>query len=707
MQAFLVKQGFPIRHRRAIHQNAELAKRVRQLWEQNLLPSEQLRILNEEGYEITTAQLDRVRRKQGCYLRDQSTGKPKERKRPATEKGQDGDDETEDSDEEDSDEEDSSDEDGSDESDNNAAATGQPLSLRAVLDRRTEIEQNVTPAELWELDQQKRQRAVESWELYVSKKRRHRRTEYRGLPADPPGPPRYPSETSLTEVKEILQLDKDNYNATRDAFQRICEREGIIKKTLAGPEKWQLAKDCLVRESMHLRAVMWDTNGADQKTLAIDLLCCNVTKQMRIKPKKMTLADARRILGLNPQQGRDVRVKAFELFAENRFQGRPEFGEQRWQELKRQWIWSFDYLANTVLATHDPNYAQKMKCVDMLLKDAMKRWGDMAREKKLKEAATGSEQATPDPHKQQREAAKAAEAAAKKEAQLQRKAAKADDKAKREALIKARLAERDAKREAKRLAAEASGRRGRGRPPKNQTTTTALTASTRITRSTTAKHSQARFGLPAADLPPSTPAQHHQEVEDDEDDDDDDDYMPLGPDFQDEDDDHSIDQELERQCIAEFEAAQAAAKEARAKAATEKPRPAREKVTLTPASSIQPASHAAPSLSQTATTSATFAPLDRNPMLLYFRLLPASTIVATRKTWISQLRSPHFEDLQKLAASKFPGSKCESIQGVVKFGGQESEELLLPVNDQEELEAYLEHLRETGTGAPTFGVQLV
>ncbi|KAL9626526.1 MAG: hypothetical protein Q9164_007859, partial [Protoblastenia rupestris] len=48
---------------------------------------------------------------------------------------------------------------------------------------------------------------AESDQRWQEKKRRRRTRGWAGMPADPPGPPRFPSETTLDESKVFLSLD--------------------------------------------------------------------------------------------------------------------------------------------------------------------------------------------------------------------------------------------------------------------------------------------------------------------------------------------------------------------------------------------------------------------------------------------------------------------------------------------------------------------
>ncbi|KAI5283426.1 hypothetical protein KEM55_001570, partial [Ascosphaera atra] len=67
---------------------------------------------------------------------------------------------------------------------------------------------------------------LESAERWAARKRRRRTKSWAGLPADPPGPPRFPSETTIDESKQFLQLDNELYREVRERFQSICQEYG-------------------------------------------------------------------------------------------------------------------------------------------------------------------------------------------------------------------------------------------------------------------------------------------------------------------------------------------------------------------------------------------------------------------------------------------------------------------------------------------------
>jgi hypothetical protein len=226
-------------------------------------------------------------------------------------------------------------------------------------------------------DYRKRVLAAESDEKWATRKRRRRTRAWAGLPADPPGPPRFPSETTLEESKTILNLDNDQYKDFRQRFQRICQDAGVLKKTIAGPEKWEAVKEQLIRESMNLRALLWDKDDMDARKLAIDVICCDVTKRMRMASKQMTLAEAKNILGMNPEEGREVRFAFYRILADDNFGGKLESGEDHWNELKQKWFAGSELIQKLLSSTDAAtSRAERIKAIDMLARDVMKRYRD-------------------------------------------------------------------------------------------------------------------------------------------------------------------------------------------------------------------------------------------------------------------------------------------------------------------------------------------
>lgn len=219
---------------------------------------------------------------------------------------------------------------------------------------------------------------AESAERWATRKRRRRTRGWAGLPADPPGPPRFPSETTIDESKSFLSLDNRLYRDIRARFQRICEETSIIKKTIAGPERWEAAKDRLIQESEHLQGVFWGNDeNQEAKKLALDVVCSDVTKRMRTLERRMTIAEAKNSLGVNPEESRQLRNAFYQVLKADHFTSKLEAGEDHWKELKAQWI-NGNQLLQDILAPGDadPQHQEKVKAMEVLCRDVMKRLRD-------------------------------------------------------------------------------------------------------------------------------------------------------------------------------------------------------------------------------------------------------------------------------------------------------------------------------------------
>lgn len=322
---------------------------MKELWETNTTQRDMLRILNEEGYEIKERELMRVRAKNRWLLRvpngmkdPGTTVSPSvkqsaseiEREIPASH----------------------------DQGAPAVQAASPPLSPQVVAKRKERFEKL----------------QAESDQRWQEKKRRRRTRGWAGMPADPPGPPRFPSETTLDESKTFLSLDNAMYREVRNHFQRVCDESDILKKTLAGSEKWQQAKDRLIQENSHLQRVFWAENTQlDAKALALDVICTDVTKRMRTMERRMTIAEAKNALGINPEESRQVRNAFYSTLKNDHFTSKLETGDEHWKELKEQWMQGQPLLL-AILApgNADPDHANKVRAIEVLCRDVMKRLRD-------------------------------------------------------------------------------------------------------------------------------------------------------------------------------------------------------------------------------------------------------------------------------------------------------------------------------------------
>ncbi|RHZ43824.1 Clr5 domain-containing protein [Aspergillus thermomutatus] len=336
--------GFPSKQNPA-HKNAELVARVKQLWERNTSQRDMLRVLNEEGFEIKERELMRVRAKNRWLLRVPNGMKSQATVRPSVQLPED---------------------EGLLALQQEVYKTAEPFYDAQNLPADSPVMRPPSPslsADVLAKRQERLERLkAESAERWASRKRRRRTREWAGLPADPPGPPRFPSETTIDE----------------NQFQKICEEAGFIKKTAAGPERWQEAKNRLIQESEHLQRVFWeDPNQLDAKALALDVVCTDVTKRMRTLERRMTIAEAKNALGINPEESRQIRNAFYNTLKADHFTSKLEAGDEHWKRLKERWIQETELLQRILApGSADPQHATKLKALEVLCRDVMKRLRD-------------------------------------------------------------------------------------------------------------------------------------------------------------------------------------------------------------------------------------------------------------------------------------------------------------------------------------------
>jgi hypothetical protein len=345
------------------HKNAALVQRVKELWDCNTSQREMLRTLNDEGFDIKERELMRVRAKNRWLLRVPNGMKSKKRDSDQDVINQlqqalypDGQ---------------MADAEGEDEAIEEMIM--EPLPVRTRGDSPP-----LSPEVMAKRQERLAKLQAESAERWATRKRRRRTRGWAGLPADPPGPPRFPSETTIDESKSFLSLDNRLYRDIRSRFQRICEEAGIIKKTIAGPERWEAAKDSLVQESPHLQGVFWaNDENQEAKKLALDVVCSDVTKRMRTLERRMTIAEAKNALGVNPEESRQLRNAFYQTLKADHFTSKLEAGEDHWKELKATWINDSELLQNILApGDADPQHQDKVKAMEVLCRDVMKRLRD-------------------------------------------------------------------------------------------------------------------------------------------------------------------------------------------------------------------------------------------------------------------------------------------------------------------------------------------
>ncbi|ORY14156.1 hypothetical protein BCR34DRAFT_451940, partial [Clohesyomyces aquaticus] len=392
-------RGFTPSKQNPAHKNPALIARVQQLWENNVMQKDMLDILHGEGFEISDRELVRLRLKFKWLLRESRTNeygnldkppKKKKQKRSGAKRAnvslieQLADAILR---EDESSEEDDSDDQGEPSGPPDQLPTPTPQHSSQPEARSAPEAPHLSPEELRRRQEHIAQLKAESDERWRTRKRRRRTRGWAGLPADAPGePPRFPSETTLDESKAYLGLSNGEYRHIRDQFQAICEESEVIKKTVAGPEKWGRVKERLIHENEHLSTVFQQDPEARQqsmqmvtpsnvKALSLDVICLDVTKRMRTVGTRMGIPDAKNVLGLNPEESRRIRKALVAKLQAEHFTSRLEIGDDRWNELKQAWIQESERLSQLLAPDpSDPKRAEKTKALEVLARDILKRF---------------------------------------------------------------------------------------------------------------------------------------------------------------------------------------------------------------------------------------------------------------------------------------------------------------------------------------------
>ena len=315
-----------------------------------------LTILRGEGWDVKERELTKLRKDHNLLLREPNQNgngseKRKKRKRDALweladQNGQDG----------------------------LAASPDQPP-------RSPSLEPVLPPEVISKREARQARLLAESQERLKAGTRRRRTKVWSGLPPDPVQPPRYPSELTMEESKNELGLDKQLYHEMRNVFENICRSNNVIKKTLCGAETWKAVKEQLISQIQHLQPIFWGMEAADlnltQKPMALDLICMDVTKKLRTVGTRITITDAKNMLGLTPQEGRDARSAFDAILKGDHFVSKLEVPKEHWDTLKEKWIAESPRLQQIIAGgDSDPDLPAKLRALESIASDVQKRHRD-------------------------------------------------------------------------------------------------------------------------------------------------------------------------------------------------------------------------------------------------------------------------------------------------------------------------------------------
>ena len=366
--------GFPRRWKTTTPEaQAKHLERIKQLWEQGLRHGEMASVMHDEGFNISEKQISRMRRKHGLVLRGENDFSGRAISEQANQQT----------------------------NDSEFAGSAAPSSHQAhdvfntVNDFSGLQHQHAGMMSVGDMPYQtgfvphvaapraappaarkRTQNMMEdSEELLQTKKRRRLLRGMGPTPADAPGmPPRYKSETSLNECKAYLQLDNERYQTLRQQFTDICHEMGITKKTKCEPGEWESSKDRLIRENLHINAVMNIPHPSPHEVAnALEVVCADVTKRIRVTNACISMKDANQGLQLNPAQSKQLRHQFYQMLDQEGYTTMSEFGNERYQDLFQLWLTKSDLLIGTRQEGID---AHKLKCLKLLARDAQKRLCD-------------------------------------------------------------------------------------------------------------------------------------------------------------------------------------------------------------------------------------------------------------------------------------------------------------------------------------------
>lgn len=304
------------------HPDLQLCGRVRQLWSECYSQKDILGILLSEDFEITDRDVTLLRQNLGLKMRDPN------------------------------------------------------IERRAKVIQGVRVETN--PDDLERL----KKRCEESDERLVMGTRRVRTRTWNGIPADDPDlQPRFPSEKTISACKKDLDLgeDRKKYIFVRDTFQRMCAEAGIIKKS-HDPEAWEKVKLALVDAIPTLNRAYSQPcrpKKGDPMWFALDIICSDVAKKIRVLNTKMDIKQVKQTLKLNPHQVTTFRRNFVEILRDANFKSRFDVPTDDWNRLKKA-LYSQSSHLQAVLPAHiwDDKDDKRVKAFEYLCRDVTKRYKD-------------------------------------------------------------------------------------------------------------------------------------------------------------------------------------------------------------------------------------------------------------------------------------------------------------------------------------------
>ncbi|KAM5355386.1 hypothetical protein ACJ41O_002032 [Fusarium nematophilum] len=617
---------FPSKQKPA-HKDERLVRRVHELWQQNLPQREILRVLtDEDGFDINSRELMRVRARNRWLLRarDGDRARPGDAERTPESPGdsstdQEGDSETPPPQREES------------------LPGGQKHTSSLVVNSGQSSQNHVVSP------------GPRSRKLSKRQSRRNRQNA-----ADAGSLVRFPSEMTLNDSKNSLGLDTKAYQETRECFRRICIRESIVKKTVAGPDRWELVKNLLIHERAHLQQTLWvSRENIETKKLALDIICTDVTKRIRNLDTRMTLLDAKNVLGLNPVESREVRTALHEVLSDANFTCKSDGTPEQWEELKKRWRAKSAHVKNLDTAGEDAESRKRARAIEIVARDVIKRLRDEKRGQHSKGQGTTS----------QKQSRQGESQPATQTGNIEQQHQQPQSQRSREGSFA--------------MPDEGPSRSSSPASPPQMDESDlgdSLADSRFEPVPEVPQNTRMEFSTSGRTIPPQLPMQAQSQAS----------GLSSSGD--------GLPQPHRMLGSA---------------SASGIPLASQYGSSLYLGTNNQTSFMGQPYVShQFATAQANPVFHDVQPMsttfAVFLRLHPSSTYVTNTNLWIGTMASQSVQELRQTAVAKFPGALCVRIEGILKDG--KGSELPLQIQDDDELGAYFAHMQG---GSPTFAVELV
>ncbi|VUC37737.1 unnamed protein product, partial [Clonostachys rosea] len=186
---------------------------------------------------------------------------------------------------------------------------------------------------------------------------------------------RFPSEMTIEEARLLLSLDDAQYRQLASQFRDSCEQNGILKKTSVSSELWETLKTQLVSDIPQLqRALVRFPDNLEMKTLALEIICSNVTKRMRVATNRIGLPEAKNILGLNPNEARHMREALCEVLRDANCSSKSDITAAEWKQLKKQWGEKCEAVQRAInLSPDHADYSKTCRAIELLAKNVIAR----------------------------------------------------------------------------------------------------------------------------------------------------------------------------------------------------------------------------------------------------------------------------------------------------------------------------------------------